>query len=134
MNILNERTNERGGTNEKKKKRQRKERRKKRKNHLATRTHIRMLIYQTTTPLDHPTPSSIENQKRVLRLPTKDIISTKNRLISVQLLMVCVLSLYRLHCCLLPLPPPPPVPPVAVAVAVVVFHRPLVVVAQRQTD
>ena len=58
-----------------------------------------LLKYQTTTLLDHPTLSSIENLKRELRLPTKDITSTKNRLIFVQLLMVCELltSYHRLR-------------------------------------
>lgn len=67
------------------------------KNSLVPCTHaclLHLLMNLTTTRVDHPTPSSIGNPKRVSQPPTKDIISTKNRLISVQLLMV----LYR-HCC-----------------------------------
>ena len=47
-----------------------------------------LLTYLTTTAADRPTPSSIGNPKRVSQPPTKDIISTKNRLIFVRLLMV----------------------------------------------
>jgi hypothetical protein len=46
-----------------------------------------ILIYLTTTPVDRPIPSSIGNPKRVSQPPTKDIISTKNRLIFVRLPM-----------------------------------------------
>lgn len=61
------------------------------KNSLVPCTHaclLHLLMNLTTTRVDHPTPSSIGNPKRVSQPPTKDIISTKNRSIFVRLLMV----------------------------------------------